>query len=75
MASACVFNNFIDRNTDKKMERTKKRALVTGEISGKNALLFAAILGIAGVSILMIFTNALTVSVAGIRLLRLCGPV
>ena len=48
------------------MERTKKRALVTGEISGKSALLFAAILGIAGVSILMIFTNALTVAIAGI---------
>ena len=46
MASACVFNNYIDRQLDQKMERTKNRALVTGLISGKNAILFAVLLGI-----------------------------
>src|SRR5688500_3969925 len=49
IASGCVFNNFIDRDIDKKMARTQKRALVLGKISGKSALIYASMLGIAGV--------------------------
>ncbi len=64
IASACVFNNYIDRKTDEKMERTKNRALVTGLISGKNAIIFAIFLGIVGNLILFLFTNVLTVAVA-----------
>lgn len=64
MASACVFNNYIDRPLDKKMERTKNRPLVTGIISGKNALAFGAFLGLLGALILWIFTNPLTVAIA-----------
>jgi protoheme IX farnesyltransferase len=66
MASACVFNNYIDRKIDKKMKRTKNRALVTGLISGKNAIVFAVVLGIIGGSILYAYTNLLTVFVASI---------
>jgi protoheme IX farnesyltransferase len=66
IASACVFNNFIDRPIDKKMQRTKTRPLVTGAISGKNAIVFAVILGIVGNVILYLYTNLLTVAVAGI---------
>lgn len=66
MASACVFNNYIDRPIDKKMERTKNRALVTGLISGQNAIVFAILLGIIGNVILLLYTNLLTVGVAGI---------
>ncbi len=66
MASACVFNNYINRHSDRKMKRTKKRALVTGLISASHALLFAAVLGIVGNLILLIYTNILTVVVANI---------
>lgn len=66
IASACVFNNYIDRKIDKKMERTKHRALVTGLISGKNALFFGTILGLLGNAILYSYTNALTLFVANI---------
>lgn len=59
IASACVFNNYIDRNIDKKMNRTKKRALVTGEISTRAAMLFASLLGIAGFRLLLVYTNNL----------------
>lgn len=60
IASACVFNNVIDRNIDKKMSRTGKRALVKGTISVRSALLYATILGILGFAILLLFTNVLT---------------
>lgn len=66
MASACVFNNFIDRPIDEKMERTKNRALVTGLISGPNAIFFAVCLGIIGNVILVLYTNFLTVVVADV---------
>lgn len=65
MASACVFNNYIDRFRDKKMERTKKRALVTGVISEKKALLFGTLLALIGTIVLYAFTNLLTLFVAG----------
>lgn len=66
MASACVFNNYIDRQVDKKMKRTKNRALATGLISGRNAIVFAIILEVIGNLILFLHTNFLTIFVAGI---------
>ena len=64
IASGCVLNNFIDRDIDKIMERTKNRVLVTGAVSGSNAILFATVLGIAGGSILYLNTNLLTLIIA-----------
>ncbi len=66
MASACVFNNYIDRGVDKKMKRTQKRALASGQISEKSAILFGTALGIIGFGILYFYTNLLTVGVAAI---------
>jgi heme o synthase len=66
IASACVFNNYIDRHIDRKMERTKNRALVTGLISGHNAIAFAICLGVIGNLILLLYTNLLTVMVAAV---------
>lgn len=64
IASGCVFNNYIDREIDSKMERTKNRSLVTGKISNFNALLFGAILGIISFAIFFLTTNILTTAVA-----------
>ena len=64
IASGCVFNNYIDREIDAKMERTKNRALVKGTIPGGSAIIFGIILGILGFSILAKYTNLLTVEVA-----------
>lgn len=60
IASACVFNNYIDRNIDRKMSRTKHRALVEGTISSRDALIFATLLGLLGAWLLMAGTNTLT---------------
>jgi heme o synthase len=61
IAAGCVYNNYLDRHIDKKMQRTKKRALVSGAISPRQALIFATLLGILGFLILTLFTNALAV--------------
>lgn len=64
IASACVFNNMIDRDVDEKMVRTRERALVKGSISPQRALQFAILLLFSGVSVLLLFTNLLTLSIA-----------
>jgi protoheme IX farnesyltransferase len=64
IASACVFNNYIDREIDKKMSRTKSRALAKGIISGRRALVFAMVLGLVGIAVLGIWTNLLATAVA-----------
>jgi heme o synthase len=60
IASACVFNNCIDRGIDSVMKRTRSRALVTGIVSPRDAIIFAVLMGIVGLTILGVFTNALT---------------
>lgn len=60
IGSGCVFNNYLDRDIDSKMDRTRKRSIVNGEIPGINALLYGAILGLIGSALLLIFVNTLT---------------
>lgn len=64
IASGCVFNNFIDRNIDRKMTRTKGRALAVGSISSRNALVYGSILGMISVFVLFVYTNILTAVIA-----------
>jgi protoheme IX farnesyltransferase len=64
MASACVFNNYLDRGIDAVMARTRKRALVTGQVSGRAALIYASGLGLIGIIVLAVFTNLLTAGLA-----------
>jgi protoheme IX farnesyltransferase len=46
-ASANAFNCYIDRDIDRVMDRTKKRPLVTGELTDREALVFAWVTGVA----------------------------
>src|SRR3989442_676200 len=64
MASGCVFNNYIDRDIDAVMERTKDRALVIGAVSGRGTLVYGTLLGALGFLALALWTNLLTVIVA-----------
>lgn len=61
VASACALNNYIDRDLDTKMPRTKKRVLAVHAMPPRNVLLFAVVLGIAGVAILWAYVNVLVV--------------
>ncbi|MCC8456328.1 heme o synthase [Photorhabdus aegyptia] len=64
VASGCVFNNYIDRDIDRIMERTKNRVLVKGLIDPKISLIYASILGIAGIVLLYAAANALAMQLA-----------
>jgi len=68
IACGCVLNNYIDRDIDRKMARTKKRALATGEITGRSALTFAALLGITGFLVIALWVNWLVVLLGAIAL-------
>jgi len=61
VASGCVFNNCVDREIDRKMMRTRDRAIANGVISLKIAVIYATILGVAGISLLWAATNLLSV--------------
>lgn len=63
IAAGCVVNNYFDRHIDKHMKRTSQRALVTGAISAKHALIFAMVLGCTGVLSLYTLVNLTTLIV------------
>jgi protoheme IX farnesyltransferase len=60
IASACVFNNILDRDIDKHMKRTKKRDVASGVISVPKALVFGSVLGLVGFVAILLLTNVLT---------------
>lgn len=64
IGSACVFNNYLDREIDAKMERTRKRALVSGQIPVLKALVYGSLLGLVGLGVLIAWTNVFTAAVA-----------
>jgi len=66
IGSACAYNNILDRRIDKKMQRTSKRALVTGEISTTQAFTFATLLGAIGFALLALLTHPIVVLVGAI---------
>ncbi|TFC97006.1 protoheme IX farnesyltransferase [Cryobacterium breve] len=63
IASATVLNNVLDRDIDTVMERTKKRATVTGRIGVRNAVIFSTVLFVLGMAMLVAWTNWLVVVV------------
>jgi heme o synthase len=63
VASGCVFNNYIDRDIDRKMARTCHRVLARQAIALNGCLLYAVLLGIAGLATLWAGTNPLTLAI------------
>lgn len=52
-----MINNFLDQDIDVLMERTKKRPLITDEVTGRQAVVFGSLLGIIGTILLAVWTN------------------
>ena len=63
-AGANATNMVIDRDIDKLMRRTSKRPLVTGEITPRNALVFAVALEVAAAVWLTLVVNPLSAALA-----------
>ncbi len=62
--SAGAFNCYLDRDIDRVMNRTKDRPLVTGELTDRQALVFAWALGVASIAWLWVFTNWLAAALS-----------
>tara|TARA_B110000503_G_scaffold41388_2_gene68088 strand:- start:2668 stop:3561 length:894 start_codon:yes stop_codon:yes gene_type:complete len=58
-ASAAV-NHVIDRRIDGQMGRTHNRPVATGKVEPLHALIFAAVLAVAGIGILYVLVNPMT---------------
>jgi protoheme IX farnesyltransferase len=59
-SSAAVVNHVLDERIDAQMSRTKRRPLPTGKLSARAALIFAAVLCVASMTILVALVNPLT---------------
>jgi len=59
-SSAAAINHVVDRRFDEKMARTMNRPIPTGHVTTRQALTYAAIIGIASMVILYWQVNALT---------------
>lgn len=59
-ASAAVVNHIADAEIDIRMARTANRPVATGRVGTLPGLAFSAALGVAGMAVLLLWTNALT---------------
>jgi protoheme IX farnesyltransferase len=59
-ASAATINHVLDRRIDEQMSRTRGRPLPTGSLTERQALVFAAVLGVLSMAILSFLVNRLT---------------
>ncbi len=59
-ASAAAINHLVDQRIDGMMTRTSRRPLPTGHLDTRQVLTFALVIGVLGMSLLIIFVNPLT---------------
>jgi len=58
--AAAAVNHVVDRHIDEKMARTANRPIAQGRLRPNQAVVFALLTGLAGIAILLLFTNLLT---------------
>jgi protoheme IX farnesyltransferase len=59
-ASAAAINHLLDAKADEIMSRTRNRPLPKGQLTQKDVLVFAVLIGVAGLTALALWVNALT---------------
>jgi len=59
-AGASALNQYVERELDARMHRTRNRPLPDGRLLPNDALVFSSVISIAGVVYLMVFVNVLT---------------
>jgi len=59
-ASAAAINQLVDQKVDADMRRTSNRPLPTGNLTNKQALIFAIAIGSLGMAVLVYYVNVLT---------------
>ena len=71
LAAACAatLNQVLDRRIDEQMARTRARPLPTGQLSERQALVFAAVLGVSAMAILAFLVNLLTAALTFLSLI------
>ena len=58
--AAAAVNHLVDQRVDRRMARTHRRPVAQGRLGPWQAGIFAAVLGVAGMTILLLWVNALT---------------
>jgi protoheme IX farnesyltransferase len=71
LAAACAatINHVLDRRIDEQMARTRARPLPTGALTERNALAFAAALGVLSMALLAFLVNLLTAALTFLSLI------
>ncbi|KTD05907.1 polyprenyltransferase (cytochrome oxidase assembly factor) [Legionella gratiana] len=71
--SAAAINHLVDKRIDSIMARTKKRPVASGQVSVRQALWFALIMGTIGLTVLVVFVNGLTALLTFMTLIGYAG--
>ncbi|MGL5743192.1 MAG: heme o synthase [Legionella sp.] len=71
--SAAAINHLVDKRIDAIMARTKKRPVASGQVSVLQALWFALIMGMLGLTVLIAFVNPLTALLTFVTLIGYAG--
>ena len=65
-AGSIVLNQFLERDHDRLMDRTRRRPLPSGLISPRSALVYGVALSVGGTAWLAVYVNALTAVLAAL---------
>ena len=55
--AGCVYNDIVDRDLDARVARTRSRPIPSGQVSVPQAVAFMAVLGLAGLAVLLSFNR------------------
>jgi 4-hydroxybenzoate polyprenyltransferase len=63
-SAGCAINDYADRDFDRHVKRTANRPLTSGKVSGREAVMVAAVLAIVSFLLILPFLNLLTIELS-----------